>query len=246
MFNCEKIVSIADTMHNLIQQYHNSFSQLDFSVEIISFKKISSIRSVHNLSGSVRPDLMSIDNCLSFFDWSRSWRKKKRNTYTICYDDKQRISCIYTAKKQFVEFYVYQKNIIILLGYSKQDNDYKLESVGVAQYKNNRIVEFSVAELENSFYPSHGFRLKTEEYVYDEEKIVRVVMYDYVYNRKITRNPDDFSKLGYIKMRNGGIFANPEIYIDDYTYSENGIMVRRWNFYNTDIPPAKIIVNNKA
>lgn len=246
MFNCEKITEITELMRTLIKEYYNCFSKLENSIEIYYTKKMSSKRSIHNISYSIRPDFMSFNSCLCFFDWSFSWQNKRQNTYTICFNKDQRISCIYTGKKSFMEFFVYKNNMTILLGYSKQEEIYRLESVGIGRYDNGRIVEFSVAELENMVYPSHGFRLKSEEYLYCNDKIVNVISYDYIANVKLTNNPNNPSEFGCINMKSGAIYANPEIYIDDYIYDDKTIKVLRRNLFKVDIPPAEIIIRKKV
>lgn len=54
--------------------------------------------------------------------------------------------------------------------------------------------------------------------------------------------PDDPSEFGCIKKQNGAIYADPEIYIDNYIYDDKTIKILRRNLFNVDIPPAEIII----
>lgn len=248
MYSYNKLLGIIDKAKDLIYKYKNQYDRLSNKMEIQIQDKYYSKRTIHNIKESIRPDLVSINYNMIFFDFSNSWRKKKQRLYRINKNIGGEIQCI-NVGNDYIEFWIYEGDCIILVDYSLNllKNDFALESVGCGSFINGRIDQFFVAEVYCFNDNNVDFRLRCEQYEYSNNKLSSVTTYVYHSMKRITVDSKDNDKLGYIKLGNGnGIEANPEVYFDEFLYNENNCLyqINRYTPYNENVGVAKIIIKN--
>ena len=248
MYSYNKLISVINIAKELIYKYVTQYDLLLSKVEIQNQEKYYSRRTIHNLKESIRPDLASINYNMIFFDFSNSWRKKKQRLYKINKNIDGEIQCI-NAGNDYIEFWIYESDCIILVDYSFNllKNKFVLESVGYGSFVNGIIDQFFVAEVYCFNENNVDFKLSCEQYEYSNNKLSSVTTYAYHSTERITVDSKDNNKLGYIKLGDGnGIEANPSVYFDEFLYNENNCLyqINRHMPYNENVGVAKIIIKN--
>ncbi len=246
MYNYKEFTDLISEIKSLAFEYKDKFNDLSDGVKCCTIiKKIKTTRTIHNISCGIRPDFMSIHHCMSFFDNSFSWKEKKTRSYSCIFSDNERLVCIHTEKKKFVEFYIYKENHIILIGYAEKDGRYNLESIGISRFKNESIIDFSIAEIKMQYCTDMDIHLNAEQYIYSGDRISELITYDYINSKRITVNFStgefncNITKAGYV-------ISNPEIYRDKFIYkNEELVSIKRSVFFNSNIAECELKIKHK-
>lgn len=244
MYNYKEFTDLISEIKDLAFEYMNKFNSLNDGVKCYkTIKKVRSTRTIHNISFGIRPDLMSMHHCMSFFDNSFSWREKKTHSYSCIFSDNGQLVCIHTGKRKFSEFYLYKESNVILIGYAEKDGKYNLESIGISRLKNGRIIDFAIAEIEKQYCNDIDIHLKAEQYIYSDDKISELLTFDYISSKYITANYST-GELNCNITKTGGVFSNPEIYRDNFIY-ENGelVSIKRNIFFNSNVAECVLKIN---
>ena len=250
MYSYSDFIAVADKARESALKYINRYEELCSGCSDEHLTEYRSGRTIHNLRESIRPDLMSVHKDMCFFDLSRTWRVKKQRTYKISRYADGRIQSI-CAGDTCKEFWIYEKDCIILADYSASEKSGKftLESLGCGTIANDKLISFFVAEIEHIYSEDIDFRLKCEHYDYSDNLLSSVTTYDYISTEKITADENDRSKLGFIKLNSStGIRANPEVYTDEFKYDENNALceIHRRVPYNRNVGTAMIRVKPQS
>lgn len=83
MYTYAEFAAIVKNARELESEYKDRYDSFLTGPGIAKQIKYSSRRTVHDLKECPRPDLMSLDRDMCFFDNSISWRTKKQHPYTI-------------------------------------------------------------------------------------------------------------------------------------------------------------------
>ena len=246
MYSYSDFIAVTDKAKELALKYRDKYEELFSKHSDEYHTKYRSGRTIHNLRESIRPDLMSVHKDMCFFDLSRTWRVKKQRMYKISRYADGRIQSIF-AGDTYREFFIYEKDLIILADYSASEKNgkFSLESLGCGTFANDKLINFFVAGIEHMYSDDIDYRLKCEQYDYSDDLLSAVTTYDYISTEKITADESDRSKLGYVKLVNSnGIKANPEVYTDEFIYDENKHLyeIARRVPYNENIGTAMIKV----
>lgn len=244
MYNYKEFTDLISEIKILAFEYKDKFNALSDEIKCCkTIKKVRSTRTIHNLSFGIRPDFMSIHHSMSFFDFSFSWRKKGTHSYSCIFSDNGRLVCIHTGKKKFVEFYIYKENHMFLIGYAEKDGRYNLESIGISRFKNEMLIEFSIAEIEKQYCTDMDIHLNAEQYIYSDNKISELITYDYISSKGITSNSST-GELDCNVTKTGCVISNPEIYRDSFIYqNEELVSIKRNVFFNPNIAECVLKIN---
>lgn len=244
MYNYEEFTDLISEIKSLAFEYKDKFNDLSDAVKCCTIiKKIRTTRTIHNISCGIRPDFMSIHHCMSFFDFSFSWKEKRTHSYSCIFSDNGRLVCIHTGKKKFAEFYIYKENHIILIGYAEKDGCYNLESIGISRFKNGRIIDFSIAEIKMQYCTDMDIHLNAEQYIYLDDRISELITYDYISTKRITVNLST-GELDCNISKTGCVISNPEIYKDSFIYNnEELVSIKRSVFFNPNVAECVLKIN---
>lgn len=244
MYNYKEFTALISEIKALAFEYKDKFGTLSDEVKHCGrAEKIRSARTIHNIPLGIRPDFMSMHHAMCFFDDSFSWKEKKPHSYSCVFSDSGRLVCIHTEKKRFAEFYIYEGDKVLLIGYAEKDGLYHLESIGMSRFENGRITDFSIAEIEKQYCNDIDIHLKAEQYIYSDGRISELITYDYVSSKNMTADHST-GELGCVITKTGGVISNPEIYRDSFVYENEKLSsIKRSVLFNSNIAECVLKIN---
>ena len=200
-YSQSEFVEILEKAKDLAVRYKDSYESLLNAPGSVSVSKYRCTRTIHNLKETIRPDLMSANRDMLFFDNSLTWQTKKARTYTISRYADGKVKSI-SAGKDYTEFFIYENDDIILADYSldKASGSFVLESVACGHYTDGKPVYFFVNELIGGYPEKDDLHFKLEEYAYQDDKLISIT------TRDLTASSE----------------AAPEVFLDKLIYDEHG------------------------
>lgn len=248
MINYNEYVDKIENIKRLFYKYKDQYTL--FQNQVKNCKKIDYFRSrktIHNIEYSLRPDMTKIIREFPFFDFSSFWRCKKTYCYSIFVDTNERVHLISVDREKFKEFWVYIEGGIILIDYLKCGDSYTILSLGEVKIINNKIVDFTLLEVEKEYALDIDFILRTEQYEFNESgDITEVTTYIYDSRKKITASDTSLvgTELGCIV--NKTLYANPEIFKHTLIYNEYGELIEAFcaNYFDAEKKAKLSIIKN--